>query len=460
MSGHASRRLWHRALPAGLCLTGEIHDASDVRFLSDKTWTDAKGVRHTEQQIFDAMFDLIRGARRLVLLDMFLINDFQRGKLETTRLLSSELSDVLVKQKQRYPDIEMVVITDPINTVYGSLRPAQFERMEAAGIRLVITDLTRLRDSNPLYSLLWRMLVKPLGNSQGGSLPNPFDPRTRVTIRSYLALLNYKANHRKVLIADDGGELAGVVSSANAEDAGSANVNAAIRFSGRAVFDLLASENAVLELSGDQALEPPFADCDQVSGVSVQVLTEQAIKTAALEIIGASEPGDRLDLAMFYLSDRDIIDALRNAGREGVSVCVILDPNKDAFGHRKYGIPNRPVAAELTKADVEVRWGHTHGEHCHAKMMLLRRKSGEAALLLGSANMTRRNLDNLNLETSVVVRAPVSSAVIEDAGNHCDLTWNNTDERIFSVPYDHYRNESVITRFAYRLMERSGWSTF
>jgi hypothetical protein len=97
-------------LPAGLCFAGGVHDASQVTFLADKTWVDAEGIRHTDQQIFDAVFGMIRRARKLVLLDMFLYNDFQRGIPETTRLLSSELTETLLQQKQAYPDITIAVM--------------------------------------------------------------------------------------------------------------------------------------------------------------------------------------------------------------------------------------------------------------------------------------------------------------------------------------------------------------
>ena len=273
MSQEKRGRPWRRALPAGLCFAGGVYDASQVAFLADETWVDADGIRHTDQQIFDVAFDMIRRARKLVLLDMFYYNDFQRGEPKTTRLLSSELTDTLLHQKQAYPDLTITVITDPINTVYGSLPSAQFARLIDAGITVVITDLSRLRDSNPIYSFFWRLLIRPLGNSQLGILPNPFDPRGRATLRSYLALLNYKANHRKVLICDDGDDLVGFVSSANAQDASSANTNAAIRFTGPATEDLLVSENAVLVLSGEKPLRFPMTAPGQVPGVSVQILT-------------------------------------------------------------------------------------------------------------------------------------------------------------------------------------------
>jgi len=455
-----SGRRWRRALPTGLAFAGNVHDATQVTFLGDDTWVDADGIRHTDQEIFDNAFDMIRRARKLVLLDMFLYNDFQRGKLEITRLLSSELTETVLRKKQAFPDITILVITDPINTVYGSLPSAQFARLEDAGITVVVTDLSRLRDSNPIYSFFWRFLIKPFGNSERGFLPSPFDPRGKVTLRSYLALLNFKANHRKVLISDDGDELVGLVTSANPHDASSAHANVAIRFTGSAVADLLSTENAALELSGEKPLRLPMAVPGQTPGVSVQILTEQAIKTGALRIIDQMESGERIDLATFYLSDRDIIGALKRARRKGVIMRVLLDPNKDAFGHRKFGIPNQPVAAELRRANIDIRWSHTHGEQCHVKMILGEGKHGAGFLLLGSANLTRRNLDNFNLETNALVRAPCSSEVLRKAQRHFDLLWNNTPEQIFTVPYEHYQDESVVKKGLARFMEKSGSCTF
>ena len=52
---------------------------------------------------------------------------------------------------------------------------------------------------------------------------------------------------------------------------------------------------------------------------------------------------------MFYLSNRDIVKSLLDASQRGVDVKLILDPNKDAFGMEKDGVPNRPVAHELVK---------------------------------------------------------------------------------------------------------------
>jgi phosphatidylserine/phosphatidylglycerophosphate/cardiolipin synthase-like enzyme len=454
------QRPTHERMPKGLSYAGKPSAADDIRFLSDTTWVDADGSRHSEQEIFDAMFDAIRGARRLILLDMFLYNDFEMQIEEPLRLLSRELTDALLEQKGRYPGINIVVITDPINTVYGALPSPYFEALEAAGIRVVATNIRALRDSNPTYSAVWRSLVKPFGKSRRDRLNNPFDPEGKISLRSYLEMFNCKANHRKVLVCDDGDTLSAIVSSANPHDASSANSNVAVRFKGPAARDLVVSENAVLALSGHDMLAVPKVPPSTHSANSVQVLTEGAIKNAILSIIDGASRDARIDIAAFYVSDRDVIAALKRARQRGVALRILLDPNKDAFGYDKHGIPNRPAAAELVRAGIDLRWYHTHGEQCHIKMLLAEDRQDGAQLMLGSANLTRRNLDDFNLETNVLVHDQPSSAAIRNAHEFFDALWHNSDNRRYTEPYETYRDESLVKKVLYRFMEASGFSEF
>lgn len=460
-SSTTRRRWWRRRLPDGLSFSGHARPATGIEFLADATWVDETGKRHVDQRIFDAVFDMIGTARRFVLVDMFLYNDFQGTMPERTRLVSGELTDALIARKRDVPGMRIVVITDPINIVYGSVVSTQFERLRASGIPVVITDLTRLADSNIPYSPLWRVFAKPFGVGPGRALRNPFDGSGRVSLRSYLYGLNFKANHRKLVISDEGDEWVGLVTSANPHDASSAHHNVALRFRGRAVADLLQTEQSVLRFSGVEPVDMPmhFADAGAASA-TVAVLTERAIKDAALELIDNAGPGERLDLATFYLSDREVIRSLKRAHDRGTRLRILLDPSKDAFGYEKNGIPNQPVAAELHRYGIQVRWVHTHGEQCHVKMLIRTDGSGAGALLIGSANLTRRNLDDFNLETNVLLRVPAEDPCLADAGRHFELLWNNEPGRLFSVEYSHYRDESVTKKWKYRWMEASGMSTF
>ncbi len=446
-------------LPEGLSYRGHAHPVADVQLLSDRTYIDQKGERQVEQEIFDEAFAIIGNAKRFILVDMFLYNRFQGAAKETIRALSSELTQRLIAQKRKHPRMEIVVITDPVNTVYGGLPSENFRRLREAGISVTMTKLEKLRDSNPLYSTIWRIFLQPFGNGDGSLLPNPFGDG-RVSLRSYLRLLNFKANHRKVLIADAGDNLVGLVTSANPHDGSSTHGNVAVKFSGAAVNDLLSTERAVLAFSNGPELNVTLSGADHRSEVTLQVLTEQKIKEAVLQCIKQAMKGDRLDLAMFYLSERQIITALKQAHRREVNLRILLDPNKDAFGRAKNGIPNRQVAHELVQQGIPIRWCDTHGEQCHAKMLLITYEDRHSTLILGSANFTRRNLDNLNLETDVAIRGPTQAKVFTDAKGYFNLIWQNTPDQTFSVDYHAFEEKSFFKTLLYRFMEATGISTF
>jgi phosphatidylserine/phosphatidylglycerophosphate/cardiolipin synthase-like enzyme len=464
-----------RPLPPGLDFTGAEHPAGEIAFLRDLTYVDEDGRRHSDQQIFDAMLEIVRGARRFIVLDVFLYNDYVGAGGPPDRYLAAELTAALIAQKREWPALAVIVITDPVNTVYGGAPFAQFAELEAAGIEVVTTRLEALRDSNPVYSLFWNILARPFGNSEGSLMPNPFDGG-RVSVRSWLRMLNFKANHRKTLIADRGAGLVALVTSANPHDGSSANTNIGLRFDGPAVLDLLATENAVLEFSGRERFDPgtdfapaagpgqpevaPVVAPPELAETTVQILTENGIKRALIDGIEAAGPGDALRLAMFYLSDRDVIAALESAHARGADVRVLLDPNKDAFGRTKNGVPARPVAHELHSSGIPLRWCDTHGEQCHIKLLLVDYASGSSVLIGGSANFTRRNLDNFNLETNVAVRGPRESPPIAGARAMLDIIWENEPGRIVSADYERYADDSIFKLLLYRFAEGSGLSTF
>lgn len=446
-----------KPLPPGLGIEGPWRSAEHASFLADRTHVDAAGARHSEQAIFDAAFAMIAQANRLVVLDMFLFNDFGGIAL---RPLSGELTDALLARKAEVPGLRVIVVTDPINTVYGGLASAHFERLRAAGVEIVLTDLGALRASNPLWSGPWALCCSWLGNSaDGGWLPNPLGAG-RVGLRSWLALPNFRANHRKTLVVDAVDDWQALVTSANPHDASSAHGNVAVRFSGPAALDLIASEAAVVAFSGPRLDGLPSAPAaTAVSGERLRVLTEGAIGRALVQAIDAAQAGEALDVAVFYLADRDVVDALLGAHARGVDVRVLLDPNEDAFGRKKNGVPNRQVARELVAAGVAVRWCDTHGEQCHAKL-LLRRNATSANLIVGSANFTRRNLDDLNLETSVELEATPAHAAIADATLWFESQWSNEAGRGYSVAHERYADDALLRRAWYRVGEALGLSTW
>jgi phosphatidylserine/phosphatidylglycerophosphate/cardiolipin synthase-like enzyme len=463
----ASTALWHRykPMPAGLSLKGDLHAVHGLKLLVDDTWESDEGEgsqRLSRQHIFDEFFRLIGQAEKMIVVDMFLFNDFQGAGSESYRALSGELIDALLIQRDKHLDMPIVVITDPINTLYGGLHNKPLARLKNANITVITTPLPTLRDSNPSWSGLWRVCCQWLSNNANkGWLPNPMGPG-KVTLRSYLTLLNFKANHRKTLLVDEGAHWTALVTSANAHDGSSAHSNIGLRFQGNAVNDLLASELAVAKLA-HTALPTlptlPTQPANPAADTHLQMLTEGAIRDALLTTLEHSQTEDQVDISVFYLSHRPLVNALLAAHHRGVQLRVLLDPNKDAFGREKNGIPNRQVAHELHKAGIPVRWCNTQGEQCHTKM-LLRRNTNSAELILGSANYTRRNLDNLNLESNVRLTAAPDQAIMQQAADTFERRWENRFHEKHSTDYEVYADDSQWKYWLYRGMEFTGWSSF
>ena len=455
---------WHsvKPLPEGLVFSGPERNAGVVEYLFDDTWVDADGERRTVQAIFDRKLELIGQAERLIVADMFLFNEFA-GDPDGADLrpLAAELTRALIERRAAVESLDVIFITDPINTLYDSLVSPHLEAMREVGIEVLVTDLHPLRDSNPTWSGFWRLCCRWLGNSAGnGRVPNPMGEEP-ITLRGWKRLANFKANHRKTLVVDHGEGWRGLVTSANPHDASSAHSNQALVFSGAAAVDLLESERAVAVFSGFGAPwgRPQMPERNQ-SGeeIRIQVLTESAVRDRVLASLAAASAGDEVQLSMFYLSHRGVINALKAAAGRGVEVRALLDPNEHAFGRRKNGVPNRPVAAELVKAGVAVRWCHTTGEQCHDKQLLVRSGDGRAELIAGTANFTRRNLDDLNLESAV--RLEGSGSVFASAGERFERRWHNRDGRSYSLAYTEYADDSRLRYWQYRLMEATGLSTF
>ena len=444
--------------------------AAQIQFLYDLTTRDAWGRPIVEQQIFDAIFSAIDQAQRFIVLDFFLLNSDMGQTNALQRPLSRELADRLLARKRAVPQIQILLITDPINDVYGGRPSLLLAELERAGIDVVRTDLTAMRDSNPLYSAAWRMLPQWLGNSAGGGwMPDPFSDHGKVTLRSWLALLNLKANHRKVLVADNGhGDWLGIVTSANPHDASSLHSNVALRFTGEIAASILESELKVAHFSGWQGTFEPgnrvASTVRSAETIEVRYVTEHAIRHSLLDAIAITATQDRIDMAMFYLSDRSIVDALCGAAGRGVHVRLILDPNKDAFGMQKDGVPNRPVANELTNCgggNIVVRWYRTAGEQFHTKMTLVERRDSLLASL-GSANLTRRNIGNYNLEANLQIKTSRDSAIAEGMLGFFERLWNNDEANHieYTAPFGAYRDESELRYWRYRVMEATGLSSF
>lgn len=451
-----------KPLPRGLHLCGAWHEAREPALLLDETWLDTAGRQHCRQQIFDEWLHLIGQARRRVVIDVFQFSPLADGQKSCHRPIASELCQALLRRKEEVSALDVLVITDPINNCYGDRLPAHLAALRRAGIQVVITDLRPGRDPNPLWTALWRLAFQWLGAppAQGGWLPNPLGPG-RVSLRCYLSVLNLNANHRKVLVVDQGEEWLAVVGSANADDGSSAYRDTALRLRGPAALELLHSELAIAAFSGASPSPGPCPTASPFLGIPrLRVLTEGAIRDALLLLIDQARDEEYLDINALYLAHRRVIRALCRAQARGVTVRLLLDPNASHFGRRSPGLPNRPVARKLHAAGLAIRWSAVPDIHAHSKVLLRHGSKRPAELLVGSANYTRRSLDDYNFEAAVHLVAGHDHPVIRRARESFSRYWHNCDGELHSHPYTAFDDATRWRYWRYRLMEASGWCLF
>lgn len=445
-----------KPLPKGVSVDGKAYEVSNVDFLYDLTYEKDGTIIH-EQTIFEKVFELINDAKEFIIIDMFLFNDDYDRKYQYPEL-SSKLTNSLISQKEKYPDIQITLITDEINTFYGAYQSKHLEKLKEDGINVVVTDLTQLKDSNPAYSAFWRSFFQWFDTSGKGWIRNPFSPDSpKVTLRSYIKLLNFKANHRKVIVTEN----KALISSANPHDASAYHSNIAFVCEGAIIDEIIASEKAIADFSENE-IHGSYSSNDISSGnMLASLITEGQIRKHLLEEIKKTISGDSIQIGMFYLSERNLIKELIKASKRGVDVQIILDPNKDAFGLEKNGIPNRPVAAELVKKSkeaIKIRWYDTHGEQFHTKLIMIKHKK-TSVIFGGSANLTRRNIGDYNLESDIKIVASNESKIVTDISQYFDRIWNNTDGN-YTVDFDKYYDASFSKKMLYRFQEWSGLSTF
>ena len=445
-----------KSLPEGISYESDVYKTDDVTFLSDLTYSKNDIWKH-EQEIFDEVLNIISEAEDFIVVDMFLFNDYTDQSRDFPDL-SGKLTESLIKQKKSNPALQVVFITDPVNTGYYSYEDKHLKKLKENDIEVVITSLSELRDSNTYYSAAWRLFFQPFGQKGTGWLPNNFSKDApNMTIRSYANLFNVKANHRKAIATEKNA----IIASANPHNESGFASNIAFKVSGEIILDIVKAEQAVINYSGGKTIIDYEDKVQPTDGdVEIQYLTEGKILTGLLEEINQTTEGDNIWIGMFYIANRGIIDALHKATERDVEIRLILDPNKNAFGNSKTGLPNLPVASEmLADSNLDIRWYEPGDDQYHTKLMYIK-KQNEAIVIGGSANYTTRNLDDLNLENNLKITASHDAKVIQDVDNYFSRLWNNEDGH-FTADYESQKD--VLTpalKLTYWVQKMTGLTTY
>jgi PLD-like domain len=348
--------------------------------------------------------------------------------------VTRELAQRLLARKHLRPHLKIVLVTDPANEAFGGSPAQTLSSLEQAGIIVARVRLDRLRDSNPLYSGLWRLAF--------GWWSDPFDETPgRATLPALARTRNSKSDQRQLVVADDGsGGWIAIIAPAGV---------ASLTLRGPLARAIIAGELQVAAWSTDDDRLPvgPSMDERGVGSIDARFLTEGAIETALLDAIGAAGSGDRLGIAVENFSDRRLIAAALRAALRGASLQVLLARNRE---------PNQAVADELLHGGggrIEIRW-YLGSDAASLPKLLLFRHGGDVWMNVGTANYTRRNLGDLNLAASIELRMPVRAAAASAVIEYFSEAWSvaATDPKFAAA--------SAADYWHYRFAEASGLSSF
>lgn len=407
---------WNSAkpLPAG------THVVSQVSRLSD---SDVEFLRETPHEASLAIREAtaIDRAEQLIVIDRSPV--------------TAELAQRLLARKRARPKIKIVVATDPAHEAFGGTASQTLASIEQAGIIVARVRLDRLRDSNPLYSGIWRLLL--------GWWSDPFDEAPgQVSVQGWARMLNFKADQRQLLVADDGS--GGWISIVAAAGAG-----AGLVIKGSLARAMIASELHIVQWSADEDRLPAATAMDGggVGSIDARFLTEAGIETALLDAVRTASKDDQISIAVSDFSHRPLLAAAIAAAWRGAHVRVLLSRDR---------MPNESVADELLREGsgrIEVRWCPSEPAEPRPSLLAVRRRN-DMWVNLSSANYTRRNLADLNLEAGVELRMPPRAAAARAISEYFDGLWSGaaTD----SGPAD----EGMLAYWHYRFAEATGLSSF
>ena len=82
--------------------------------------------------------------------------------------------------------------------------------------------------------------------------------------------------------------------------------------------------------------------------------------------------------------------------------------------------------------------------------------------MLGSADFTRRNLDNFYLDADVALEADLDTPLAQELVNYFETLWQNDPIalREYTTDFQTYEDQSFTHYWRYRLMEAAGLGTF
>lgn len=122
---------------------------------------------------------------------------------------------------------------------------------------------------------------------------------------------------------------------------------------------------------------------------------------------------NEIDLEMYILTDKDVLNELVNAAQRGVKIRIILEYRVEIKDLLK-------IARYLDRENIQLRWSQDKYKLTHSKMMIIDKKK----VLIGSINFSKSALEN-NREVGIIVEGEI----VKEYLNEFEKDWQN------SVPY-------------------------
>ena len=504
--------------PEGVNYEGPLRESRNVDFHYDLTYLDKDGNIKYDRNLWEATYKVLDNAKDYLIVEMFLFNDLYNKDKEHFPEFAKEYTERLVKKQKENPNLKVYVLADENNNFYGAFEHPFITSLKEAGIKVIIVDIFKLKDTFPWYSPIWRTIIEPMGNPQNkGWITNFYGKMwPKLTLRNLFRALNVKADHRKVFL----NEKEVVVSSANIHDPSYFHENIAIYADGDITKDVLHNLELVAKFSDteidvrnkdiennnetdintknenetnntsdrnieNKSVNNNFQKTDKNSlkdtdnnsvktektdtvtdnqgeTYQIQYITEAAIGKHLDKDIDSLKYGDELIMGMYFLADKGVIDRLIAAANRGVKIRIIFDRSRDAFGMSTNGLPNKPVSKKLkkkTKGKIEIKWYFTNNEQYHTKIFLMKKTDGNVIITAGSANFIKKNIRGYIMDADFRILTNQNSKLTKDIYTYFDRLWENKDG-IFTINFEDEPTTSKFSDFMYKILDITQLGSF
>jgi hypothetical protein len=387
-------------------------DDSAVDFvMTYNGWDILKSERIRHRGISAKAKDMIIKAKKSIVASVFLFDNMY-GSNEPEYNVVNDLTNLLIKKKKDNPEMNIVVILDPLNRAYSRRVSPSVQKFVDNGIDVYYSDLlpTKAATSVGFIETVGHvgrvadgMTVGLFGTITNGiasllNIPGKKLDGHNIDFEVAFGASLMKANHRKILVTDVDGseEFETLVTSANPHNASDDSTNTGLTVKGdlaKYVYGVLREDAAhSLRHQGNIPLQAgpkkyamlseqnkekyklpgykpkmlakymsevlPPVDFDKLDKgneaqkVKSRFVSEIEVKNEVIRLLEEAKSDDVVRIQMFYLSDPDVVKTIEKVGqdpkRADNKIRLLLDPSKDAFNSIKDGTPNRQVAHYLT----------------------------------------------------------------------------------------------------------------